>query len=331
MKAKIIILSVIFIALSLLSVAIGSTDISLHDILGSIFGSDGVDAVTRRIVLEYRIPQSVTAIMAGGSLAVAGLMLQTAFRNPLAGPSILGVSTGASLGVAVATMVLGGASSAWIAAASISGALIGAFSILVLILVFSIWLRSNTMLLIIGIMLGYVASSAISLLQFFAPSQAVKNFAVWGMGSFSNMQVSQLPVFISVCVVGLILSLLLIKPLNALLLGDNYAENLGINVKRSRNLILAASGLLTAIVTTYCGPVAFVGLAVPHVARIIFGSSNHRILLPVNILLGAIVALACCIISVAFPSLGVLPVNAITPVFGAPVIIYVVIRMRSHS
>lgn len=301
-------------------VATGSTELSLWDI--------GGNGIARKIILEYRVPQCLTAMFAGAALSVSGLMLQTVFHNPLAGPSILGVSTGASLGVAVATMWMGGESAAWIATASITGALIGAFGILALILLFSMMLRSNTMLLVIGIMTGYFASSAISLLNFFAPSDSVKNFAVWGMGSFSSVMPGQLTAFLSICASGLVLSVLLAKPLNAMLLGDNYAESLGINVRRSRNLILLVTGLLAAIVTTYCGPVAFIGLAVPHIARFLLRSSDHRKLLPLSMLCGSIVALGCCIISASFPSIGILPINAITPVFGVPVILWVIVRRK---
>lgn len=320
MQIKISILSILLLVLAVACVATGSTEVSLWDL--------GNDGIARKIILEYRVPQCITALLAGMALSVAGLMLQTTFHNPLAGPSILGISTGASLGVAVATMAMGGAAAAWINAASIVGALVGAFGILALILGFSIFLKSNTMLLIAGIMISYFAGSAISLLNFFAPSQSVKSFAVWGMGSFSNVSSSQLPVFVTVCLIGLVCSAMLIKPLNAMLLGDNYAENLGINVRRSRNLILIATGLLTAIVTTYCGPISFIGLAVPHIARFVAKTSDHRRLIPLCMLTGAIVALGCCIISASFPSTGILPINALTPIFGAPVILYVVLRGR---
>ncbi len=320
MQIKISILSILLVVLAVACVATGSTEFSLWD-----FGSDGI---ARKIILEYRVPQCITAVLAGMSLSVAGLMLQTTFHNPLAGPSILGISTGASLGVAVATMAVGGASAAWINAASVVGALMGAFGILALILLFSMFLKSNTMLLIVGIMISYFASSAISLLNFFAPSQSVKNFTVWGMGSFSNVMPSQISVFALLCILGLISAFLLLKPLNAMLLGDNYAENLGINVRRSRNLILLVTGLLTAIVTTYCGPISFVGLAVPHIARFLAKTSDHRKLLPFSMLVGGIVALGCCIISSSFPSIGILPINAITPIFGAPVILWVIVRRK---
>ncbi|MCQ2252621.1 MAG: iron ABC transporter permease [Bacteroidales bacterium] len=318
MKTKISILSIILVVLAVACVATGSTELSLWDMEN--------DEIARKIILEYRVPQCITAILAGMSLSVAGLLLQTTFRNPLAGPSILGISTGASLGVAVATMAMGGASAAWIATASISGSMIGAFGILALIMALSAILRSNTMLLIAGIMISYFASSAISLLNFFAPSQSVKNFTVWGMGSFSNVQGTQLSVMTVFCILGLLSAFMLMKPLNAMLLGDNYAESLGINVRRSRNLILLATGILTAIVTTYCGPISFIGLAVPHIARFVSKTSDHRKLLPVCILCGGITALCCCIISSSFPSIGILPINALTPIFGAPVIIYVILR-----
>ena len=218
--------------------------------------------------------------------------------------------------------------------ATVSGALIGAFVILAIILLLSTIVRSNTMLLIAGMMVGYIATSLISILNFFATAEGVHSYTIWGLGSFSGVSLSQMPFFVAAVSLGLLMSVLLIKPLNALLLGANYAKNIGINVRRVRCLLLIATGLLSAIVTAFCGPVSFIGLAVPHVARLIVGSSNHNVLMPVTILTGAAIALACNLICLLPGNAGVLPLNAVTPFFGAPVVIYVIVsqkRMRFYN
>ena len=260
-------------------------------------------------------------------------MLQTAFKNPLAGPSILGINTGASLGVACVMLLFGGSISAGTFSLSgffsvLAGAFVGAMTIMALILFLSTLIRSNVMLLIAGIMIGYIASSVISLLNFFATAEGVQSYMIWGMWNFGGVSLQQMPAFASVTVLGLIGSLLLIKPLNALLLGDRYAENLGINIRSVRNWLLIVTGVLTAITTAFCGPVSFIGLAVPHVARLILGTSNHNSLLPVTILCGSAVALICNLLCVLPGEAGVIPLNAVTPVIGAPVVIYVIVSQR---
>ena len=261
-------------------------------------------------------------------------MLQTAFRNPLAGPSIFGVNSGAGLGVALVMLLLGGSLSA--GSISVSGfmavllaAFVGAMLVMAVIFFFSTLVRSHVMLLIIGIMIGYIANSAISLLNFFATDEGVKSYMVWGMGSFGGVSMRMMPLFTSVTILGLIGALLLIKPLNALLLGDRYAENLGVNIIRTRNWLLIVTGLLTAIVTAFCGPIAFIGLAVPHITRLLVPTDNHRLLMPSTILMGAVVALLCNLLCVLPGESGVIPLNAVTPLIGAPVIIYVIIRGKS--
>lgn len=312
----------------------GSVRIPFRSVLSILLGEEE-KATWTYIVLQTRLPQAITALFAGASLAVAGLMLQTVFANPLAGPSILGIDSGASLGVALVMLLFGGSVGRITTELSVSGymaviagAFIGAALILGLIIFFSTLVRSNVMLLIIGIMMGYVTSSAISLLNFFATAEGVFSYVMWGMGDFSGVSVAQLPFFCGLLLVGLLLALLLIKPLNALLLGERYAENLGVNVKRIRILLLLSTGLLTAVATAFCGPVAFIGLAVPHVARLLLGSSNHNLLLPLTLLCGAVTALLCNLISVLPGTSGVIPLNAITPVLGAPVIIYVIVNQR---
>ncbi len=327
----------LLIALFLVSLIVGAVDIPVGDvfrILGSAVGLTFIEdgqGVGSYIVLNSRLPQAVTAMFCGASLAVSGLMLQTAFRNPLAGPSIFGINSGASLGVALVMLLLGGSITA--GSFSLSGfaailfaAFVGAMVVMALILFFSTLVKNNVMLLIIGIMIGYLATSAISLLNFFATDAGVQSYMVWGLGNFGGVTINQLPVFVIVSILGLLASVALIKPLNALLLGEQYAENLGINTRRVRFYLLLVTGILTAITTAFCGPVAFIGLAVPHIARMVIGTENHRQLLPSTILMGGIVALVCNIISVLPGDAGIIPLNAVTPLIGAPVIIYVIMR-----
>ena len=324
-------LTVVMLLLFALNLMMGSIRIPVGDVVGILTGDETVKASWRYIVLESRLPQAITAILCGGALAVSGLMLQTAFRNPLAGPSIFGINSGAGLGVALVMLLLGGSISA--GAVSLSGfvailiaAFIGAMAVMALIFFFSSIVRNNVMLLIIGIMIGYISNSAISLLNFFATDEGVKSYMVWGMGSFGGVSMKTMPVFATITLAGLIGSLLLIKPLNALMLGDRYAENLGVNIIRTRNWLLIVTGILTAITTAFCGPVAFIGLAVPHIARLLLTTDNHRVLLPATILCGAVIALICNLICFLPGENGVIPLNAVTPIMGAPVIIYVIAR-----
>ena len=316
-----------------LNLVMGSVRIPVADVVGILMGHEAEKASWQFIVIESRLPQAITAVLCGTALAVSGLMLQTAFRNPLAGPSIFGINSGAGLGVALVMLLLGGSLSA--GSVSISGfvailvaAFVGALAVMAVIFFFSTIVRNNVMLLIIGIMTGYISNAAISLLNFFATDEGVKSYMVWGMGSFGGVSMQMMPAFASVTILGLIGALLLIKPLNALLLGDRYAENLGVSIVRTRNWLLIVTGLLTAITTAFCGPVAFIGLAVPHIARLLLSTDNHRLLLPATILCGAVVALVCNLICYLPGESGVIPLNAVTPLMGAPVIIYVITRRR---
>ena len=311
----------------------GSVSIPAETIVRILTGGEVEKESWSFIVWEARVPQAFTALLCGAALAGSGLMLQTAFNNPLAGPSILGINSGASLGVAM-VMLLGGGS---LATAGITlsgffsivvGAFIGSMVVMGIILFFSTLIKSNVMLLITGIMIGYITSSAISLLNFFATAEGVHSYMIWGMGNFSGVSMEQMPYFATFTLAGLILAILLIKPLNALLLGNRYAENLGVNIKRTRNLLLVSTGILTAVTTAFCGPVSFIGLAVPHMARLLLGTSNHNSLLPVTLLTGSAVALLCNLICILPGASGIIPLNAVTPVLGAPVIIYVIINQR---
>ena len=326
-------LSLLIVVLFALNLVMGSVSIPVADVFSILAGDKTLKPSWQFIVLESRLPQAITAMLCGGALAVSGLMLQTAFRNPLAGPSIFGINSGAGLGVALVMLLLGGGLSVGSLqiggfAAILIAAFIGAMAVMALIFFFSTLVRNNVMLLIVGIMIGYISNSAISLLNFFATDEGVKSYMVWGMGSFGGVSMANMPVFASVTLIGLFGALLLIKPLNALLLGDRYAENLGVNILRVRNWLLIVTGLLTAVTTAFCGPVAFIGLAVPHIARLLLTTDNHRVLLPATILCGAVVALICNLICFLPGESGVIPLNAVTPLIGAPVIIYVIARKR---
>ena len=316
-----------------LNLLLGSVSIPAGDVVSILLGDETAKASWQFIILESRLPQAITATLCGAALAVSGLMLQTAFRNPLAGPSVFGVNSGAGLGVALVMLFLGGGLS--VGSVSITGfaaillaAFVGAMTVMTIIFFFSNLVRNSVMLLIIGIMIGYISNSAISLLNFFATDEGVKSYMVWGMGSFGGVSMANMPVFAIVTLAGLIGALLLIKPLNALMLGDRYAENLGVNIMRVRNWLLIVTGLLTAITTAFCGPVAFIGLAVPHIARLLLTTDNHRQLLPATLLCGSVVALVCNLICYLPGESGVIPLNAVTPLIGAPVIIYVIARKR---
>lgn len=308
----------------------GAVPIPPSAVLDILTGGDGDNPVWKIILTGSRLPQAATALLAGAALAVSGLLLQTLFRNPLAGPSILGISDGANLGVALVMLACGGAVGSFGGyMATVAGAMAGACAILAVIVFFSRRVGSNVMLLIIGIMVGYLVSSCISILNYYASADKVRQFVMWGMGDFSAVSSSQLPFFSVAAFIGLAWSFLLVKPLNALLLGEKYASNLGVNIPSARIQVLLCTGLMTAVVTAFCGPVSFIGLAVPHMSRLLLGTSDHRTLVPATALSGACIALACNMLTV-MPGTGMLlPLNAVTPLFGAPVIIYVIVNRKS--
>lgn len=311
----------------------GAADIPAAEVFNIIIGHGTEHDSWQYIVMQTRLPQAITAMLCGSSLAVSGLLLQTAFRNPLAGPSIFGINSGASLGVALVMLAFGGGLT--VGSVSLTGfmavltaAFAGASVVMAVLLLFATRVKNNVMLLIIGIMTGYIASSAISLLNFFATEEGVHSYMVWGLGNFGGVSMSNIPTFTAVTVIGLACSLMLVKPLNMLLLGEQYAENLGVNTVALRNKLLFVTGLLTASATAFCGPIAFIGLAVPHIARMIINTDDHRQLLPATITAGILVALLCNAICLLPGESGIIPLNAITPIMGAPVIIYVITRRR---
>ena len=316
-----------------LNLTTGSVQIPFADVLDILCGRFIGKESWEYIILENRLPQTLTAILCGASLSVCGLMLQTAFRNPLAGPDVFGISSGAGLGVALVMLLLGGTVSTSIFTVSgflaiLTAAFVGAIAVTALILFLSTLVRNSVLLLIVGIMVGYVSSSAVSLLNFFASEEGVKSYMVWGMGNFGGVSMNHIPLFSILCLIGIIVSFLLVKPLNILLLGPQYAESLGISTRQIRNILLVVVGLLTAITTAFCGPISFIGLAIPHIARLLFHTENHQILLPGTVLSGAVIALLCNFICYLPGESGIIPLNAVTPLIGAPVIIYVIIQRR---
>ena len=321
------------IMLFAMNLIVGSVRIPLADVCDILFDKFEGKESWMYIVMENRLPQALTAMLCGASLAVCGLMLQTAFRNPLAGPDVFGISSGAGLGVAIVMLFLGGSVSTTLFTVSgflaiLTSAFIGAIVVTMIILFLSTMVRNSVLLLIVGLMVGYVSSSAVALLNFFASEEGVKSYMVWGMGNFGGVSMDHMLLFALLCLVGIIASIFLIKPLNIMLLGTQYAESLGINIRQIRNLLLVTVGLLTAVTTAFCGPISFIGLAIPHISRLLFHTDNHQILLPGTVLTGAVIALFCNLVCYLPGELGIIPLNAVTPLIGAPVIIYVIIKRR---
>ncbi|MBR1543657.1 MAG: iron ABC transporter permease [Muribaculaceae bacterium] len=331
---SIVTLVLLLAVLAVMCLLIGSVDISAGAVWDIICGRGAGNKAWEIIVLQSRIPMIFTAILAGAALAVSGLLLQTTFNNPLAGPSILGVSSGAGLGVAVVMLAYGGViGSSAIGVnlgsylATLFGAVAGAATVLITLMAMAAIVKSNTMLLIVGILISYLTSSIVSLLNSIASEEGVHSYVAWGFGTFSGVSMNQMPVFASLIILALTASVLMVKPLNALLLGTRYAQNLGVNTGSARNRLLLITGILTAVVTAFCGPIGFLGLVVPHIARLALGTSNHSRLIPATILAGADIALLCTLLSVS-GSHGIIPINAITPIIGIPIILYIIINRR---
>ena len=330
---------ILIVMLALLAIACliyGSVDIPTSDIFSIITGKGSDNVAWDIIIMQSRLPMIATAALAGAALSVSGLLLQTTFNNPLAGPSILGVSAGAGLGVAIVMLATGGTVSTLLGTSmgsyitTLIGALIGAGAVLAILITFSAIVRSSTMLLIVGILVSYLASSIISLLNSVASEEGIHSYVTWGFGNFSGVTTAQMPIYAAAIIISLCAAALMVKPLNALLLGTRYAENLGVNTHRTRNTLLIITGVLTAVVTAFCGPIGFLGLVVPHVARFMTATSNHARLIPTTILAGADVALLCTLISVNGAH-GIIPINAITPIIGVPIIIYIIVREKIHN
>lgn len=339
-----IILIVLLILSFIANLFIGSLDIPFSHVADILTGQADYSSAESYIILESRLPSAIEALLAGSSLAVAGLLMQTTFRNPLAGPSIMGINSGASLGVAIVMLFLGGTVTGGGLQlggelAVIAGALAGSLGVIAILLFLSIFIKNDLMLLIVGILIGYLTSSLIMLLNFGASSQGVQSYVLWGMGSYQGIPMSRIPVMAILTGLGLFLSILLVKPLDALLLGDEYALSLGVDIRRVKRLLLISTGILAATATAFCGPIMFIGLAVPHISRMIVRSDIHRKLLPATILTGAVISLLCNLLCIV-PSTGIipffkspiqLPLNVVTPLFGVPVILYVIFKGRRIS
>ena len=331
-------LPLIVLLLFVVNLLIGTVNIPVGSICRILLGDDSEPEIWRNIVFSSRLPQALTAVVAGAGLAVSGLQMQTVFRNPLAGPSVLGISNGASLGVAFVVLLSGSIGGTALSrlgylgeAAMSIAAIVGAMAVLMLIVWISQKVKGNVTLLIIGVMIGYLANAIIGVLKFLSPEEDVKAFVVWGLGSFSRVSGDEMLLFVVLMCILLPLSCLLAKQMNLLLLGDRYAANLGLNIRRSRMLVITSSGVLVAIVTAYCGPIMFIGLAVPHLARALFRTSDHRFLLPATMFCGAALALLCSFIARMPGFEGVLPVNSVTALVGAPVVAAVLFRRRREN
>ncbi len=331
--SKFIILIVSIAVLFVLNLLLGTVKIPVGDVLATLTGSQEVSEITCNIIWSSRVPQALTAMVAGAGLAVSGLQMQTVFRNPLAGPSVLGISSGASLGVACVVLLSGSLGGVALSRLGYIGdvamsvaAIIGSLAVMILILYVSQKVKGNVTLLIIGVMIGYLATAVIGVLKFFSAEEDIKAYVVWGLGSFSRVSGNQMVLFVVLMAILLPLSMLLVKTMNLLLLGDGYARNLGLNIRRARMQVILCSGVLVAIVTAYCGPIMFIGLAVPHLCRALFRSSDHRILMPGTLLAGAALALFCNLVARMPGFEGALPVNSVTALVGAPVIAGVLFR-----
>ena len=331
-------LFLLIVALFVLNLSIGTIEIPLKSTWLIMFGDDSQQEIWRNIILRSRLPQALTAMVAGAGLAVSGAQMQTVFRNPLAGPSVLGVSSGASLGVGFVVLLsgsLGGVALSRLGylgdAAMSVAAIIGSLAVLSLIVWVSRKVKGNVTLLVIGVMIGYLATAIIGVLKFFSNEEDVKAFVVWGLGSFSRVSGDQMLLFVTLMIILLPLSMTLVKSLNLLLLGDGYARSLGLNINWARTKVILCSGTLAAIVTAYCGPVMFLGLAVPHLCRAIFRTSDHRILLPACVLAGAALALLCNLVARMPGYEGVLPVNSVTSLIGAPIVAMVLFGKRRQE
>ncbi|WP_158838498.1 FecCD family ABC transporter permease [Polaribacter sp. L3A8] len=328
-----IFLSILLLFFFFLNVSLGSVSIPFKDIFNSIIGGNVTKDSWETIIINFRIPKAITAILVGSGLSICGLLMQTLFKNPLAGPFVLGISSGASLGVAILILgssVFGG----FFLNASISNwslpiaASLGAFLVLSAVIIAANRVKNTMSILIIGLMFGSLTSAVISVLAYFSEAAQIQQYLFWSFGSLGNLTWNEITVFVIIYSIGILGTISVIKPLNSFLLGENYAKSLGINVKKSRNIILLITSILTGVITAFSGPIAFVGLAVPHIARMLFSSSNHKTLLPAVALIGAIVLLICDMIAQLPTSEFTLPINAITSLFGAPIVIWLLIRKK---
>lgn len=329
-----ILLPALILVLFVVNISLGSVHIPLDEILTVLTGGAGSKSSWTNIILNFRLPKALTAVLVGSALAVSGLQMQTLFRNPLAGPFVLGLSSGASLGVALLMLagvtVTGGfiasATANWLVVISATA---GSALVLLLVVAVSLRVRDSMTLLIIGLMFGSLTGAVVSILQFFSTGDQIQMYLFWTFGSLGRLGWNELLVLIFIVTAGLIMAFLLVKPLNALLLSENYARSMGVNVKRSRLWIIVSTSLLAGGVTAFCGPIAFIGLAVPHLTRLLVDTSDHKVMVPAVALAGMIVMLVCDVVAQLPYSEHVLPINAITSLIGAPVVIWIILRKRT--
>lgn len=341
MKRPLIVFILIFISILIffiLNLVLGTISIPVGSVWNILFRIKKESIIWENIIWKSRFPQTITALVAGAGLSISGLQMQTLFRNPLAGPSELGISSGASLGVALIILLSGSVGGPALIKMGLFGeiaisiaAVAGALAIMIIIIAISRFVRGNVILLIIGVMIGYIATAIIGVLKFFSNDEDVRAYVIWGLGSFSKVSGNQVYTFVGIMIILIPLSFLLIKTLNLMLLGDGYARNLGLNVKRARLYVIVCSCIITAIVTAYCGPIVFLGLAVPHLCRTIFVSSDHRILMPAVTLTGASLALFCNLVARMPGFEGALPINSVTALIGAPIVISVLFGKRKNE
>jgi len=331
-KYSFIILSILLLLCFAINISLGSVSIDFTEVISSVFGY-AKNQSHQYIIQNYRLPKAITAILVGSGLGISGLLMQTLFRNPLAGPFVLGISSGASLGVAL--IILGsGLFGGFLAAALLSkwsiviAASLGSFLVLLAVLAVSSKVRDTMAILIIGLMFGSITAAIVSVLSYFSSAEQLQQYIFWGFGNLGNLTWNELIIFLGIYFTGIIFSIASLKALDSFLLGENYAKSLGLNIKQSRLTIILATSLLAGTITAFAGPIAFIGLAIPHLTRQIFDSSNHKILLPAVFLFGAIVMLICDTIAQLPTSDYTLPINAITSLVGAPVVVWLLVRQR---
>lgn len=337
MKFRFLLISLLVVLFFLLNIIIGTIFIPLSEVVDVLFSSgENASQVAQNIILKSRLPQAATALAAGAGLAISGLQMQTIFHNPLASPSVLGISNGASLGVALVVLLSGSVGGVALSSMGLAGnalliasAIIGSLAVMMLILAISQKVKGNATLLIIGVMVGYVATAVIGVLKYFSNEEDIRAYVVWGLGSFSRVSAGQVWLFVSIMLALVPLSMLLIKTMNILLLGDKYAQNLGLNISQARMLVISCSGVMVAVITAYCGPIMFLGLAVPHLCRALWRTNDNRVLMPATALTGAALALICNLIARMPGFEGALPVNSVTALIGAPIVASVLFRQKT--
>lgn len=332
-KLSFLILTILLLLFFFANISLGSVSIPIKDVFNSLLGNTIENEAWQHIIQNYRLPKAFTAILVGSGLGISGLLMQTLFRNPLAGPFVLGITSGASLGVALIIMgasLFGGFFATLLLTkwSLVIAASLGSFLVLLAVMMVSAKVRDTMAILIIGLMFGSITAAVVSVLSYFSSAEQLQQYIFWGFGSLGNLSWNELLIFLLVYCFGILFSIASLKSLNTLLLGENYAKSLGVNIKQSRFIIIIATSLLAGTITAFAGPIAFIGLAIPHITRQVFNTSNHKILLPAVFVFGAIIMLICDSIAQIPTSDYTLPINAITSLIGAPIVIWLLVRKR---